>query len=155
LTGPEMSDIIKQLLELGSPPASEKQVNFVISLVDSIEDLDLDGALSKVDLNDIDGLTMDKASALIGILIEKRDEIPRPPSEPQLKLLNQKLEQLKITEEEACKMVGANSFDELFGGPNGNASELIGLLIKKSGGRRGRRRGKGKGKGSRKPSDTK
>jgi DNA topoisomerase-1 len=155
LTGPEMSDIIKQLLELGSPPASDKQVNFVISLVDSIEDLDLDGALSKVDLNDIDGLTMDKASALIGILIEKRDEIPRPPSEPQLKLLNQKLEQLKITEEEACKMVGVNSFDELFGGPKGNASELIGLLIKKTGGRKGRRRGKGKGKGSHKPSDTK
>jgi hypothetical protein len=150
-----MSDIIKQLLELGSPPATEKQVNFVISLVDGIEDLDLDAALSKVDLNDIDGLTMDKASALIGILIEKRDEIPRPPSEPQLKLLNQKLEQLKITEEEACKMVGVNSFDELFGGPKGNASELIGLLIKKTGGRRGRRRGKRKGKGSSKRSDKK
>ncbi len=126
------SEIIKQLLELGSPPATEKQVNFIISLIDMIEDLDLDAGLSLVELSDIDELKMDKASDLIGILIEKRDEIPRPPSEPQLKLLNQKLEQLKITEEEACKMVGAKSFDELLGGPKGNASELIGLLINKT-----------------------
>jgi len=146
LTGPEISEIIKQLLELGSPPATEKQVNFIISLIDMIEDLDLDAGLSLVELSDIDELKMDKASDLIGILIEKRDEIPRPPSEPQLKLLNQKLEQLKITEEEACKMVGAKSFDELLGGPKGNASELIGLLINKTGGRKGRGRGKRKGK---------
>ena len=126
------SEIIKQLLELGSPPATEKQVNFIISLIDMIEDLDLDAGLSLVELSDIDELKMDKASDLIGILIEKRDETPRPPSEPQLKLLNQKLEQLKITEEEACKMVGAKSFDELLGGPKGNASELIGLLINKT-----------------------
>jgi len=144
LTGPEMSEIIKQLLELGSPPATEKQSNFVLSLVDEIEGLDIEGALSLVDLDDIDGLTMENASNLIGILIEKRNEVPRKPSEPQLKLLNQKIEQLKISELEACKIVGANSFDELQGGPKGTASELIGLLIKKSGGntrRRKRRKG--------------
>ena len=87
---------------------------------------------------------MENASSLIGILMEKRDEIPRKPSEAQLKLLNQKIEQLKMSEHDACKIVGANSFDELQGGPKGNASELIGLLIKKSGGSTRRRRGRKK-----------
>ncbi len=140
LTGPEMSDVIKQLLELGSPPATEKQSNFVLSLVDELDEIDIEGALSLVDLDDIDGLTMEKASNLIGILMEKRDEKPRKPSDPQLKLLNQKIEQLKMSEQDACKMVGADSFEELQGGPKGNASELIGLLIKKSGGSTRRRR---------------
>ena len=144
LTGPEMSDVIKQLLELGSPPATEKQTNFVLSLVDDLEGLDIDEALSLVNLDDIDALTMENASSLIGILMEKRDEIPRKPSEAQFKLLNQKIEQLKMSEHDACKIVGANSFDELQGGPKGNASELIGLLIKKSGGSTRRRRGRKK-----------
>ena len=60
--------------------------------------------------------------------------------EPYHILLNQKIEQLKMSEQDACKMVGADSFEELQGGPKGNASELIGLLIKKSGGSTRRRR---------------
>ncbi|MBS72159.1 MAG: DNA topoisomerase 1 [Thermoplasmata archaeon] len=142
ITGPEISDIIKQLLELGPPPATEKQCNYVMSLIDGIEGIDIDSALLLVEIQDLDSLTMDKASTLIGILKEKMSEQPRPISEPQLKLLIKKIEQLEISEEEACKLVGSNSFDELSGGKNGNASELIGILIEKTGGkRRGRRKG--------------
>ena len=151
-TGPEMSELIKKLLEEGSPPATEKQTNFIISLIDQIGDLPLDEALSTVESNDISTLTMEQASDLIGKLIEVRDSKPRPASEPQLKLLRDKTTETKLSEEDMCKLVGAKSFDELTGGPKGNASELIGLMIERTGGRRkgrrgGRKKGKGKAKG--------
>ena len=150
LTGSEMSDVIKALLELGSPPATEKQANFVISLVDDIEGLELDEALATVKLEDIDEMTMEQASELINTLIEKRDEIPRPASDKQLKLIKQKIEQLESTEEDVCKLVGATTLSELTGGRKGTASTLITELINKTGGpRRGRGRKRG-GKGKKK-----
>jgi len=150
LTGSEMSDVIKALLELGSPPATEKQANFVISLVDDIEGLELDEALATEELEDIDEMTMEQASALITTLIDKRDEIPRPASDKQLKLIKQKIEQLESTEEDVCKLVGVKSLSELTGGRKGNASTLITELINKTGGpRRGRGRKRG-GKGKKK-----
>ncbi len=150
LTGSEMSDVIKALLELGSPPATEKQANFVISLVDDIEGLELDEALATVQLEDIDEMTMEQASELINTLIEKRDEIPRPASDKQLKLIKQKIEQLESTEEDVCKLVGATELSELTGGRKGTASTLITELINKTGGpRRGRGRKRG-GKGKKK-----
>nr|AIF05984.1 DNA topoisomerase I (topA) [uncultured marine group II/III euryarchaeote KM3_18_D06] len=150
LTGPEMSELIKKLLEEGPPPATDKQTNFVISLVDQIGDIPLDDALEMVESKDISALSMEQASDLIGKLIEVRDSKPRPASEPQLKLLAAKAIETEMTEADMCKLVGAKSFEELTGGPKGNASELIGFMIEKTGGRRkgrGRRRGKGKAKG--------
>ncbi len=156
-SGPEMSDLIKALLELGSPPATEKQVKFVLSLVDDLPGVELDEVLASVELDDILNLTMEKASTLINSLMEKRDEIPRPPSDKQIKLIKQKIEQLESTEEDICKLVGLKSIDELTGGRKGTASDLIGELIKKTGGnrRRGRGKGKGKGKSSGKKKSTK
>jgi DNA topoisomerase-1 len=150
LSGSEMSDVIKAILELGSPPATEKQAKFVISLVDDIEGLELNEALATVKLEDIDDMTMEHASALINTLIEKRDEIPRPASDKQLNLIKKKIEQLETTEADVCKLVGADSLLELTGGRKGTASTLITELINKTGGpRRGRgkkRGGKGKQK---------
>jgi hypothetical protein len=152
LTGPEISEVIKALLELGSPPATEKQAKFVLSLVDDIEGLELNVALATVELEDIDEMTMEQASVLINDLIEKRDEIPRPASDKQLNLIKKKIEQLETTVEDVCKLVGAKTLEELTGGRKGTASTLITELINKTGGpRRGRRGGKGKGKAKGKP----
>jgi hypothetical protein len=150
LTGPEMSDVIKALLELGSPPATEKQAKFVISLVDDIEGLELDEALATVKLEDIDEMTMEQAGILITTLIEKREEIPRPASDKQINLIKKKIEQLETTEEDVCKLVGAKLLSELTGGRKGTASTLITELINKTGGpRRGRGKKRG-GKGKKK-----
>lgn len=152
LSGEEMSEVIGKLSELGSPLASEKQVSYILSLVDQIPEMEIDDALALVESRDVQELDMKSASTLIGKLKELTDELPRPVSEKQMNLIKQKSEQLKLSEQEICAKVGLKGYDELTGGRKGNASDLISILIKESGGNRRRSRGSGRKKGGGKSS---
>ena len=143
LSGAEISSLIGQELEKGSPPATEKQTKYVLGLCEQVE-VDLKDALAKVKLDDIDDLTMETASELITQLRAIQDELPRPMSVKQLKLIEREVGKAELTEPEACALVDANAYDELGGGREGSASQLISILLKRNnpGGRKGRRRRK-------------
>jgi DNA topoisomerase-1 len=143
LSGAEISSLIGQELEKGSPPATEKQTKYVLGLCEQLE-IDLKDALTKVKLEDIDDLTMETASELITQLREIQDELPRPTSEKQLKLIEREVGKAELSEQEACALVELNTYDELTGGRGGTASGLITILLKRNnpGGRKGRRRRK-------------
>ena len=115
----------------------------MLGLCEQVE-VDLKDALAKVKLDDIDDLTMETASELITQLRAIQDELPRPMSVKQLKLIEREVGKAELTEPEACALVDANAYDELGGGREGSASQLISILLKRNnpGGRKGRRRRK-------------
>ena len=141
LNGAEISSLIGQELEKGSPPATEKQTKYVLALCEQLE-IDLTEALAMVEQADIDALTMETASDLITKLRAIQDERPRPPSPKQLKLIEREAGKAELSEQDACALVEVNAYDELGGGRDGSASQLISTLLKRNnpGGRKGRRR---------------
>lgn len=141
LNGAEISSLIGQELEKGSPPATEKQTKYVLALCEQLE-VDIIEALAMVEQADIDELTMETASDLITKLRAIQDERPRPASPKQLKLIEREVGKAELSEQEACALVEVNAYDELGGGRDGSASQLISTLLKRNnpGGRKGRRR---------------
>ena len=58
----------------------------------------------------------------------KEGKIITKPSEKQMSYLMSLIEKSNMTEEEALALLGLGDFNDLTGGRNGSASELIGLM---------------------------
>ncbi|HKK93805.1 MAG TPA: hypothetical protein VJ925_10240, partial [Longimicrobiales bacterium] len=72
--------------------------------------------------------TAERASEIIEQLKTRLDE-ERPPSEKQLRWIEDLLEETETTRDEAAEMVDLDSFDDLTGGKDGTASALIDALL--------------------------
>ena len=139
LSGEEASELIGTLTELsktnGGPPASEKQVSYIFSLIEKSGMTDSD-ALSLVGVNDLSELTGGRegsASELIGMLRDSNSSMPA--TEPQMKLIRELSEQLGIS------MSDALAIGELATEEDVTKSEGSDLIVKL----KAMRRKKGKG----------
>jgi hypothetical protein len=147
MTGDEMRLVLDALTKArpkDTLPASEKQVSWIASLADDCK-FSEEEACAKVELKAFSELTGGRtgsASKLIGILKELTKDIPRPPSEKQLKYIQSLSKTAEMSIEDVCKLVSVDSLDKLSGSQGGTASQLITILQKKTGGKRSRRRGK-------------
>jgi len=110
------------------PAPSEKQIGYVESLVEQLR-------LSEAEVAEIVGeggpselRTAERASEIIEQLKTRLDE-ERPPSEKQLRWIEDLLEETETTRDEAAEMVDLDSFDDLTGGKDGTASALIDALL--------------------------
>ncbi|HSM61905.1 MAG TPA: DNA topoisomerase, partial [Longimicrobiales bacterium] len=128
LSHEEARGLINELRESGVRPApTEAQVDYLKELV---ADLDLSDAelMDAVGVHDVEQIgDSAQASAAIEelkVLVEER----RPPSAKQRRFIESLLKDTGISEEEAARRVGLSSLDELTGGSEGSASELIDLL---------------------------
>ena len=91
LTGSEASELIEKLIategDNGGPKPSEKQINYLTSLIDK-SNMSEDEALKLVDATDISDLIGGRngtASVLIGLMKEVNESLPA--SEPQIELI--------------------------------------------------------------------
>ena len=138
MTGGEMRDVIDVIMKahpIETQPASEKQVNWIVSLAESAQLSEAD-ACALVEVGTFDELTGGRkgsASQLIEILLTKAKDAPRKPSEKQLNLLKKLATKAELTESSACEMVEESSYDDLTGGQGGTASKLITILLKYTG----------------------
>ena len=140
----DVIDVIMKAHPIETQPASEKQVNWIVSLAESAQLSETD-ACALVEVQAFDELTGGRkgsASQLIEILLTKTKDTPRKPSEKQLNLLKKLATKAELTEASACEMVGATSYDDLAGGQGGTASKLITILLKYTGdsGKKGKSR---------------
>jgi DNA topoisomerase-1 len=128
LSHEEARQLINELRDSGVRPApTEAQLGYLEELV---ADLDLSDAelMDAVGVHDVDRIA-DSAQASAAIeelkaLLEER----RPPSAKQRRFIESLLKDAGISEEEAARRVGLSSLEELTGGSEGSASELIDLL---------------------------
>jgi DNA topoisomerase IA len=128
LTYEEARSRITALRDRGVKPApTEGQLEHLRGL---LEDL----ALPVDELEELTGIRSpgeirdsDQASAAIDELQRLREE-RRPPSAKQRRFIEDLMKDAGITAEEAAALVGAASLDELTGGADGTASELIDVL---------------------------
>jgi hypothetical protein len=120
--------LIAELRESGvKPAATDAQMDYLRELA---SDLKLsDGELEELTgLRSLDAIgNSDQASAAITELKRVYEE-RRPPSGKQTRFIEDLLKECGITAAEAARLVGAASLDELTGGSEGSASELIDLL---------------------------
>ena len=140
LSGEEASDLIGTLKELsktnGGPPASEKQISYLMSLIDK-SGMSLSEALKLVDVEDFDGLTGGRegsASELIGKMRDANSSLPA--TEPQMELIRNMSEQLGISMPDTLAIADVATEDEV---TKSDASNLIKKL-------KSMRRKQGKGK---------
>ena len=91
LTGSEASELIEKLIategDNGGPKPSEKQINYLTSLIDK-SNMSEEEALKLVDATDISDLIGGRngtASVLIGLMKEVNESLPA--SEPQIELI--------------------------------------------------------------------
>jgi len=140
LSGEEASDLIGSLNELsmanGGPPASEKQMSYLISLIDK-SGMSVSDALSKVDAKEMDDLTGGRegsASKLIGIMRDVSSAMPA--TEPQMELVRNMSEQLGIPMADILAMENLATEDEM---TKSDASNLISKLksLKRKQGKKG------------------
>ncbi len=128
LTHREATDLIASLKHDGIKPApTEKQMHYLRELADDL-------GLGEEDLHEIAGVRSlddivhsDQASEAITELKAVYDE-RRPPSRKQLQLIRSLADDLSLSEADAAALVDAASLDELTGGREGTASQLIDLL---------------------------
>ncbi|MEJ2502416.1 MAG: type IA DNA topoisomerase [Gemmatimonadota bacterium] len=128
LSHEEARQLINELRESGVRPApTEAQLGYLEELV---ADLDLSDAelMDAVGVHRLEQIPdSSQASAAIEelkALLEER----RPPSAKQRRFIESLLKDTGITEQEAARRVGLGSLEELTGGSEGTASELIDLL---------------------------
>lgn len=124
----EALDLTSRLREAGVEPApSQAQTDYIESL---LEDLELDSEETAEILGDagVEGIqTTSRASAVLDELKALYDE-RRPPSAKQRRFIEGLLEETGTSEEEAAALVGVDSLEDLTGGSEGTASELIDQL---------------------------
>ena len=139
ITGDEAREIIEKLQEIGDRlgyPPSEKQSALIIKLADQLE-IDLDGALELVGVNELAALTgggEGTASELIGKMIEMTKNLPA--TESQVKLIEKLAEQNDKQLSEVLATIGVRDTSEL------TKSDASDIISKMKGRRKGRSRGR-------------
>lgn len=150
LTGSEIAELLSKLSTerpLTNQPASEKQLNWVVSLT---KDAGLNEkeacALVKVEgFENLTGGREGSASGLIDILLTRQKDVERPASDKQINWIKKLAEKGGLDETAACAKVQADGWDSLTGGREGSASRLI-TMLRKSSPSSGRGRGRRKSK---------
>ncbi|MDE0574026.1 MAG: type IA DNA topoisomerase [Candidatus Poseidoniales archaeon] len=159
MTGGEMRNVIDVIIKahpVETQPASEKQVNWIVSLAKSAE-LSEAEASTLVGVKSFDELTGSRkgnASKLIEILLTKSKDAPREASQKQLDWIKKLVIKAELNEADACALVDASVYGDLHGGVGGTASKLITLLSKRTRGTGKKRKSKKASKGKKKPSDA-
>ncbi|MEE2812380.1 MAG: type IA DNA topoisomerase [Candidatus Thermoplasmatota archaeon] len=149
MTGDEMRLILENLTKdrpQDTLPASKKQVDWIASLAEMCNLSEAD-ACAHVELKSFSELTGGRsgsASQLIEVLRELSKDVPRPASPKQLNWITKMADKAGLTMTEACQLIGVNDSSELTGAQNGTASQLISILLEKTGGNK-KRRGKKSG----------
>ena len=140
LSGEEASNLIGSLNELsmanGGPPASEKQMSYLISLIDK-SGMSVSDALSMVEAKELDDLTGGRegsASKLIGMMRDANSAMPA--TEPQMELVRNMSEQLGLPMADILAMENLATEDEM---TKSDASNLISKLksLKRKQGKKG------------------
>ena len=140
LSGEEASNLIGSLNDLsmanGGPPASEKQMSYLISLIDK-SGMSVSDALSMVDAKELDDLTGGRegsASELIGMMRDANSAMPA--TEPQMELVRNMSEQLGLAMADILAMENLATEDEM---TKSDASNLISKLksLKRKQGKKG------------------
>lgn len=124
----EARELIARLRDRGVKPApTDAQVEYLRELISDL-------ALADGELETLTGLTSldaihdsDQASAAITALKQLHEE-RRPASTRQRRFIEDLLQDSELSASEAAQLVGAASLDELTGGSEGTASELIDRL---------------------------
>ena len=126
----QLIDTLKDAHPLGAIPVSDKQVNWIQRMADSLQlsEADAAGLVETASFAELTGGRDGTASKLIEILREREGKLPREASEKQLKWLKQIADKAGLDEKEACQLVDADAWSALTGGRNGTASKLITLL---------------------------
>ena len=140
----DVIDVIMQAHPVETQPASEKQVNWIVSLAESAQ-LSETEACTLVEVNAFGELTGGRkgsASQLIEILLTKSKDAPREPSQKQLDWIKKLVAKAESNEADACALVDASGYGDLQGGAGGTASKLITLLSKRTGGTGRKRKSK-------------
>ena len=139
LSGEEASELIGTLTELsktnGGPPASEKQMSYLMSLIEK-SGMSVSDALSLVgvsDLSELSGGREGTASELIGKMRDSNSSMPA--TEPQMELIRNMSEQLGISMADTLAIADLATEEEV---TKSEASDLISKL-------KGMRRKQGKG----------
>lgn len=128
----EARELAQALREHGVKPApTARQMEYIQELIKDLE-------LTDPELHDHTGVdsvdaiaTSDQASAVIDDLKQLHDE-RRPASAKQRSFIASLIEEAGMDEAEAVKLVDAASLEELTGGRDGTASELIDALQEKA-----------------------
>ena len=120
----EFSESHTSALEKRRSKPTPKQLSFLKQLLRSLTDEESIRILEGRSLDEIDG---NSAKALIDKLTEMN--VVAGPSDKQMNLIFKLCDQINITENDASKLVGLESLEELSGGRSGSASQLISKLI--------------------------
>ena len=120
----EFSESHSSALEKRRSKPTPKQLSFLKQLLRSLTDEESIRILEGRSLDEIDG---NSAKALIDKLTEMN--VVAGPSDKQMNLIFKLCDQINITENDASKLVGLESLEELSGGRSGSASQLISKLI--------------------------
>ena len=132
ITGEQMKGVLDQLTSESTLPPSERQLNFVKSLLEQFKGTDTEAfsAVGATNLEDLTGGRKGTASKLIEFLLQNNESEPTPASPKQLKFIANLAEKAGLDESAACALVELSNYSELKGGRNGSASSLINELKK-------------------------
>ncbi len=132
LTYQEARALTERLREADIQPVpSQAQLALVGRLLEELE-LDEDEHRLVLGSGGIDALaTSTQASRVIDELQRLHDE-RQPPSAKQRRFIDNLREEAGLSEEEAAKLVGAESLEDLTGGREGSASKLIDELLERT-----------------------
>jgi hypothetical protein len=141
ISGDRCKEIIDQLKSqniVGGP--SEKQLKLINKLVEE-SGISIDDVLTTISVKTMDELTGGRngtASTLIGKLLEIQGQVPKPPSDRQIKYTKDLIKKAEIEESVFCQDYNVKSVDEMNAS---QASDAIQTLQDKLGIKgRGRRR---------------
>lgn len=113
------------------PIPSEAQLALVGRLLEELE-LEDEERLEVLGSEGVEGLaTSTQASRVIDELQRLHDE-RQPPSAKQRRFIDSLREEVGLSEEEAAKLVGVDSLEDLTGGREGSASKLIDELLERT-----------------------
>ena len=125
ISGEKAKEVIDELASRNiSTGPSEKQVNFIFKLMESLELSDNEAA-AIVGVESLEGLTGGRngsASSLISSLKDLQAEKPRPPTVKQIKYLRDLLKKSEIDEVKVCSKFSGQSIEEL-------SAQQVSLLI--------------------------
>ncbi len=117
----------EKAIEIKSRKPTPRQKYSIENQISSMEESEKNNILNGRSISEISGK---EASEIIERLKEmaKEGKIITKPSEKQISYLISLIEKSNMSEEEALSLVGVNDLDDLTGGRNGSASDLIGLM---------------------------
>ena len=111
-------------LDLRRSKPTPKQLSFLKQLLNSLTEEEQKKVLEGQDVEEIDG---DTAKRVIDELTERN--VVAGASEKQMKLIFKLCDQLNMSYQDASKLVDVEELEQLTGGRNGSASQLISNLI--------------------------